>query len=607
MRQSFSILILLTAGFFPAVPVFAKDFKGAEYRTKEAFLYGRFEIRMKATPAEGVLSTFFTYFDGTTEDPWTSAKWNEIDIEIVGRYRNSVQFNTITPNQNNHVSSVFTSFDPAADFHTYAIEWTPTYVSWYIDDVMVRKQTASHVLTLTRAQKLMMNTWNPAYPDWVGTFSAASLPAFSWYDWIKVYAYTPGTGTTGEGNNFSFLWEDPFDSFDETRWEKGTHTWNGNNSDFITENVTFQNGYLVLSLTNPTVTGYRDTAAPSVLELTQQDTVITVRFSEWVTKATAETKGNYLISGLTVKSATLHPIDQSIVTLVTTKPDPAKTYNVIFQNVTDRFSPPNKMSLTNKQAVKTTGNLFPLKIDVGSNKASNGFLADRNYSFTQPFGYADGRQRAYTNAIGNTELDSVYQTDQSGIILYRVKVPAGKYHVTLMAAEKVLQARNQRVFDVTVESADFKETDIDLYDRVGFSKAWTHTFNNVPVTDGVLDIHFSANRGEAILSGLQIDYAGTLTSVDDKTGNPGTPILYGNYPNPFNPTTMIRYQISEFSQVTLQVYDVTGRLIDTLADGWQAAGVYNLPFTSSGLASGVYFYRLQSGTFTAVKPMLLIK
>jgi len=80
-----------------------------------------------------------------------------------------------------------------------------------------------------------------------------------------------------------------------------------------------------------------------------------------------------------------------------------------------------------------------------------------------------------------------------------------------------------------------------------------------------------------------------------------------NYPNPFNPATRITYQIASAGHVTLRVYDVLGRQVATLADEYQSAGVYTRAFDASRLSSGVYFYRLQAGSFVNVKKMVLSK
>jgi hypothetical protein len=88
---------------------------------------------------------------------------------------------------------------------------------------------------------------------------------------------------------------------------------------------------------------------------------------------------------------------------------------------------------------------------------------------------------------------------------------------------------------------------------------------------------------------------------------PKTFLLEQNYPNPFNPSTTIRYQLPVASEVKLEVYDVLGKKIATLVSERQSAGSYQVVWNASGLSSGTYFYRLQAGTFTQTKKMILVK
>ena len=83
--------------------------------------------------------------------------------------------------------------------------------------------------------------------------------------------------------------------------------------------------------------------------------------------------------------------------------------------------------------------------------------------------------------------------------------------------------------------------------------------------------------------------------------------LVQNYPNPFNPSTTIKYQIPKESFVTIKVYDAIGREVATLVNKQQSVGYYNLNFNAANLSSGIYFYRISAGNYTAVKKMLLLK
>ncbi|MDT3695163.1 MAG: T9SS type A sorting domain-containing protein [Ignavibacterium sp.] len=83
--------------------------------------------------------------------------------------------------------------------------------------------------------------------------------------------------------------------------------------------------------------------------------------------------------------------------------------------------------------------------------------------------------------------------------------------------------------------------------------------------------------------------------------------LEQNYPNPFNPTTRIRYQVSSLSEVSLKVYGILGSEAATLVNEKQEPGYYEVSWDASNLASGVYIYRLQAGSFISTKKMIVLK
>jgi hypothetical protein len=101
----------------------------------------------------------------------------------------------------------------------------------------------------------------------------------------------------------------------------------------------------------------------------------------------------------------------------------------------------------------------------------------------------------------------------------------------------------------------------------------------------------------------------TFSSAKDSkvSTNPKTFALKQNYPNPFNPSTVISYQLSGLSEVKLEIFDVLGRQVATVVNARQAAGYYQASFNATSLASGIYFYRLQAGSFVESKKMLLVK
>jgi hypothetical protein len=115
----------------------------------------------------------------------------------------------------------------------------------------------------------------------------------------------------------------------------------------------------------------------------------------------------------------------------------------------------------------------------------------------------------------------------------------------------------------------------------------------------------------------QVDLDGTIHFGSDVAVNvladaaqnalPKAFALHQNYPNPFNPSTTLRYDVPAPSHVTLRVYNVLGQVVATLVDELQQPGYKSIEFNGSRIASGVYFYRLEAGTFSATKQMVVVK
>lgn len=79
-----------------------------------------------------------------------------------------------------------------------------------------------------------------------------------------------------------------------------------------------------------------------------------------------------------------------------------------------------------------------------------------------------------------------------------------------------------------------------------------------------------------------------------------------NYPNPFNPGTTIKYDLPMSSMERLSVYNMLGREVSVLVNGRKEAGYHEVKFDGAGLSSGVYFYRIQAGSFVETRKLLLV-
>ncbi|MDI6768006.1 MAG: T9SS type A sorting domain-containing protein [Bacteroidota bacterium] len=120
-------------------------------------------------------------------------------------------------------------------------------------------------------------------------------------------------------------------------------------------------------------------------------------------------------------------------------------------------------------------------------------------------------------------------------------------------------------------------------------------------------LHYSA-RQYKLVPRSNADF-GTVTSVQNNQNDiiPAQYYLANNYPNPFNPKTIIEYSVPKEGLVTLRVYNIIGQEVATLKNEIQKPGSFRVNFDGSKLASGIYFYRLQAGNFNQVKKMMLVK
>jgi hypothetical protein len=116
-------------------------------------------------------------------------------------------------------------------------------------------------------------------------------------------------------------------------------------------------------------------------------------------------------------------------------------------------------------------------------------------------------------------------------------------------------------------------------------------------------------RGWAVTSaGLITAYYETISGINNNQNEiPNNYLLAQNYPNPFNPSTKISFMLPKAGDVRLTVIDILGREVATLVNGYRNAGTHTVDFDASNFASGVYFYRIDAGTFTDVKKMVLMK
>jgi endo-1,3-1,4-beta-glycanase ExoK len=241
------LLLLSLIYIFYSTNAFSKNYRGAEIYTKTAVKYGRFEMSMKAGAGSGLLSTFFLYKNGSEQ---AGAFWEEVDIEIFGKNSaKAFQTNIITDGvtgSNKMSEKLHTyNFSLADTFHTYTLEWTPTYVAFFFDNKEIRRDKTAQIATLTNAESIRFNAWISGSAGWAGAFNPSVLPQNQYIDWFKYSSYD----ATGEGS-FKLEWVDDFSTFNTQRWSKANWTFDGNLVDFSPDNAYIDKGMLVLALTD---------------------------------------------------------------------------------------------------------------------------------------------------------------------------------------------------------------------------------------------------------------------------------------------------------------------------------------------------------------------
>ena len=151
---------------------------GAEYRTNNVYSYGYYEVCMKPAKGSGLVSSFFTY----TNNP----RWDEIDIEFLGKDTTKVQFNYYIDGVGGHEKLYDLGFDASSEFHVYAFDWKSNSITWYVDGKAVYTATES---IPEYPQQIMMNIWNcTGIDEWTGPLDESALPATASYKWV---AYVP--------------------------------------------------------------------------------------------------------------------------------------------------------------------------------------------------------------------------------------------------------------------------------------------------------------------------------------------------------------------------------------------------------------------------------
>ena len=241
-------------------------------------------------------------------------------------------------------------------------------------------------------------------------------------------------------------------------------------------------------------------------------------------------------------------------------------------------------------------------------------LGEENVLFVER---SDTLPVAGTSDLNDAMTTSPFQLNSNGELYFSVFY----YVINTELADSVLTENDLVTFGVELVKADNNQVvgtfdnvvyglnNLNEYDNIDYQvdysgiESGNYFFRLVTEVEGDSELYLSNVQNDSELLAKK-NYR---TVKFDELLVPEEYALMQNYPNPFNPSTTIKYQLPKSGIVTLKVYDILGREVTTLVDGFKTEGRYEVNFNASSLASGVYFYRLMVNDFITVKKMLMIK
>jgi alpha-L-fucosidase len=323
--------------------------------------------------------------------------------------------------------------------------------------------------------------------------------------------------------------------------------------------------------------------------------------------------GNYLLNIGPEGDGTVTP--QS-VTILNDFGDWMKTYS---ESIYGTTRSPNTTEPKWGYYTKKTGKLYAhvfvwpanglLKVPSLTNTINKIYLMNDTttlLSFTDSIGYV----RISVPVIAPNSINSVVVIDVSGVPV------ASTQYVKVTG----ITVKSQSGLKIIYNNGDTLQMSTTLLPTNASDKTVTWTVRDTTLAtisatglltakrNGKDTVLATANDGSDIQGKLVITISGQ-TGIDDHHGQslPLTMVLEQNYPNPFNSTTIISFTLPSTSFVSLKIFDALGREVSTLLSEELSAGIYSQQWNASDFPSGIYFYRLQAGSFAETKKLILLK
>jgi len=209
------------------------------------------------------------------------------------------------------------------------------------------------------------------------------------------------------------------------------------------------------------------------------------------------------------------------------------------------------------------------------------------------------------NGMVGTNNSAIRKTTNGGVNWSIVTAPSGLVSFNISDMESFKDGSNTIRFAIGTLTTNY------IYKTTDYGVTWV----NEPLPTlgtanrcGQMEFVNPSLGYAGCASGVFLKYTGPSSINDPINSNAGDYILNQNFPNPFNPSTVIKFYVPAFSRVSLKIYDVMGREVYTILDEEKSSGEYSYQFNApENMGAGVYYYTLQSDKFTETKKLLLLK
>jgi hypothetical protein len=215
----------------------------------------------------------------------------------------------------------------------------------------------------------------------------------------------------------------------------------------------------------------------------------------------------------------------------------------------------------------------------------------------------DWRQATKIYAAGNLANINVQ--------VYRINNTTNSFNISGQAFQNISQGTTGPIKDAIIYAMignDYKNYGISLSDGMYLAdKLPPGNYTLTACRMGFAPVTQNVTITSSNLPNINFSFGNPIGIEPVSTEIPKSFKLYQNYPNPFNPETNIKFDIPKTQNVKIVIYDIMGREVNKLIDEELKAGAYNIKWNGSNFASGVYFYRIETGSYTLTKKMLMVK